>query len=117
MPAAPQASSPWLWYRAISGLSKTSTMTGPRRAVASTIGDLIAFERRGKSRDTPIENPVAGTSSAAEAADEPIIAASTADRPEADRLAVVAEDLEGQLGFEDRARIIFEAAHDGRIDH
>ena len=68
------------------------------------------------SRETPIEKPVAGTGSAAEARDEPVIAPAAADRAEAHRPAIVVLDLEGQLGLEDRAGVIFEPAHHGGVD-
>ena len=68
------------------------------------------------SRDTPMEKPVAGTSSLHEAADQPVIAPAAADRAEHDRLALLVRDLERQLGLEDGAGVVFEAADDRGID-
>src|SRR5262249_46808601 len=53
---------------------------------------------------------------AAEARHEAIIAAAAADRSEAHRLAVVAGDHQRQFDLVDRTGVVFEAAHDGRID-
>ena len=63
-----------------------------------------------------MEKPVAGTGSLPEAADEPVIAPAAADRAEAHRAAVLVLDLKGQLGLVDGAGVVFEAAHDGRVD-
>src|SRR4029077_462366 len=52
----------------------------------------------------------------AEARDQAVIAPTAADRPEADRPAVVARRFEGQLRLEDGAGVIFEPAHDGGVD-
>ena len=63
-----------------------------------------------------MEKPVAGTGSPREARHEIVVAPAAADRAEAHRAAVLVLDLEGQLDFEDRAGVVFEAAHDGGID-
>ena len=52
---------------------------------------------------------------AAKARDESVIASAAADRTEADRIALVF-GLKGQIGFVDRAGVIFEAADDGGVD-
>ena len=59
-----------------------------------------------------MEKPVAGTGSSRNRADQAVVAAAAADRAEAHGLAVLVRDGEGQLGLEDRAGIVFEAAHD-----
>ena len=64
--------------------SSASTTTGPGVSAAATIGLLIA-RKAASSRETPIEKPVAGTGSLAEARDEPVVASAAADRAEADR--------------------------------
>ena len=51
---------------------------------------------------------------AREARDEIVVTSAAADRAEADGLAVIAFDLERQLGFEHRAGVVFEAADDRR---
>ena len=53
---------------------------------------------------------------AAEARHEAVIAPAARDRAEADGLAVVAFDFEGEIGFVDGAGVIFEAADDGGVD-
>src|SRR5436190_17265993 len=52
----------------------------------------------------------------AEAPDQAIVASAARDRAEAHRLAVLARDRKGQLNLEHWPGIVFEAAHDGRID-
>ena len=53
---------------------------------------------------------------AAKPRDEPVIAPAAADRAEADRMALVVADIDQELGFEDGASVIFEAADDGAVD-
>ena len=69
-----------------------------------------------KSRETPIEKPVAGRVLGPEPADEPVVAPAAADRAETHRMALFVAGLEGQIRLEDGAGVIFEAAHDGRVD-
>ena len=91
----------------------TSTTTGPSASPASPLPSAVSAACR---RDTPTEKPVAGTSSPHEAADEAVIAPAAADRAEADGAALFVFHLEGELGLEDGAGVVFEAADDGRID-
>ncbi len=72
-------------------------------------------ERRLQARDADREAG-RGDLLARKARDEIVVTAATADGAEADGLAVVAFDLERQLGFEDGAGVIFEAADDGLIE-
>src|SRR5690606_39957758 len=51
-----------------------------------------------------------------ETRDEAIVTPATADRPEDDLFSLLVGDVEGEFGFEDRASVVFEAAHDGGID-
>ena len=67
-------------------------------------------------RETPIEKPVAGTGSAAEAGDEAVVAATATDGAEDDVLALLVLHLEGEFDLEDRAGVVFEAADDGGVD-
>src|SRR5690606_36927992 len=53
---------------------------------------------------------------ALEARHKPVIAAATADRTKAHDLAILIRDLGQQLGFEHGAGVIFQAAHDRRVD-
>ena len=53
---------------------------------------------------------------AAKARDQPVIAPAAADRAEADRPSGLVFHFESQLGLEDRAGVIFEAADDGGVD-
>ena len=53
---------------------------------------------------------------AGEALDETVIAPAADHRAEADRLPALIFDGRRQLGFEDGAGVIFEAADDGRVD-
>src|SRR5690606_1634028 len=53
---------------------------------------------------------------AAEARDEAVVAAAAGDRAEADDLALVVRYLKQQLSLVDRAGVVFEAAHDRRVD-
>ena len=76
----------------------------------------MAFSAEAR-RDTPTENPVGGDFLAAEATDEAIVAPAPADGAEDDGLAFLVRDLEGELRLEDGAGVVFEAAHDGGIDH
>ena len=71
-------------------------------------------ERRLQARDADRE---AGCRNflACEARDEIVVAAAAADRAEADGLAVIAFDLERQLGFEDGTGVVFEAADDDEV--
>ncbi len=52
----------------------------------------------------------------AEACDQSVVAPAAADRTEANRPPLVVLGFEGQLGLENRAGVIFEAAHHGRIE-
>src|SRR5215216_3592044 len=54
---------------------------------------------------------------AAEARDQPVIAATSADGAEADRAAFFVLGLEGEFDLVDGTGVIFEAAHDGWIDN
>src|SRR5262249_20975470 len=51
-----------------------------------------------------------------EAADEPIIAAAAANGAEADRAAILVLHLEGEIGFEDGARVVLETTNDRWIN-
>src|SRR5262249_21682935 len=52
---------------------------------------------------------------AAKTRDQSVVASTAADRAEANRFAVLTRDGERQLNLVDRARIIFEPAHDRPI--
>ena len=85
----------------------TRTTTGPRASLRLFADER---ERRLQTRDADRE---AGRRNllAREARDEIVVAAAAADRAEAHGLAVVAFDLERQLGFEDGAGVVFKAAN------
>src|SRR6185503_10366332 len=53
---------------------------------------------------------------AAKARHEPVVTPAACHRAEAHRAAVLVGDLEGELHLVNRAGIVFEAAHDRRID-
>ena len=92
----------------------TSTTTGPTCAPAPTIGLSISFSAANR-RDTPMEKPVAGTGSERNLPTRIVVAAAAAHRTETHGLARPSH-AEGQFRFEDQGRVIFEAAHDRRID-
>src|SRR5262245_17790169 len=48
--------------------------------------------------------------------DEAVVTAAAPDRAEAHRTALVVNSVECQLNFTNRPSIIFEAAHDGRVN-
>ncbi len=72
-------------------------------------------QRRMQPRDT---DRIAGcrNADALEALDEPVIAATAADRAEARLTAIFAGGLEGELGLENGTSVIIEPAHNGGID-
>src|ERR1700678_634899 len=53
---------------------------------------------------------------AAKAGDQAIVTPAAANRAETDRSARFVLHLERQLGLEDRAGVVFQAANDGRVD-
>ena len=63
-----------------------------------------------------MEKPVAGHRLGAEAAHQPIIAATAADGAEHHVLALFVLHLEGEFDLEDRAGVVFEATDDGGVD-
>ena len=86
---------------------------GAVRAFVVELAD--GFQRGGEPRDADGETGRRNVF-AAEAADEAVVAPSPADRAEDDRLAFFVRHFEGELGFEDGAGVVFEAADDGGID-
>ena len=91
----------------------TSTTTGP-----SDGGGLVLVdggERGLQPRDA--DGEAGGRHlGAEEALDQAVVAAAAADRAEAHGLAVLVDDGDGDLGFEDGAGVVLEAADDGGID-
>ncbi len=81
-------------------------------------GDDRAFDRPQRREQPRHADRKAGRRDwiGAKAGDEAVIAPAAADRAEANGPAVFAGRLEGQLGFEDGAGIIFETAHDRGVD-
>ena len=63
-----------------------------------------------------MEKPVAGTGSPVKRATSPSYRPPPRDGAEAHGAAVLVLHLEGQLGLEDRAGVVFEAAYDGGVD-
>ncbi len=87
----------------------TSTTTGPLAAASPSLPSAVSAAC---SRDTPMENPVAGTFSLHEAPDEPVVPPAAADRTEHDRLTFLVRNLREQLRLEHRARVVLEPADD-----
>src|SRR5215472_13786245 len=74
----------------------TVTTTGPNSLAVSSLPSIVSAAC---SRDTPMEKPVAGTG-----------------RAETHGPALLVLCLQQQLNLKNRAGVIFEAAHDRRID-
>ena len=84
--------------------------------LAARVGPLA--RSAASRRSTPMRHARRGHRLAGEALDEVVVAPAARDRAELARLAVVAQDLEGQLGLEDGAGVVAEAADDrGVEDH
>ena len=99
-----------MWSR-----SSTATTTGPGFCAAATIGLLYCAQSR---QQAGYADRKAGRRNrlAAKARHQPVVAPAPADRAEADRLAVLARRFEGEIGLEDRAGVVFEAADDRGIN-
>ncbi len=116
MPAAAQArDEPLIVRHRVSVAVERQHDNRPRRFGRRDDRALDRAQRREQARDA---NREAGRRHrlGAEARHEAVVAPAAADRAEADRPAVLARRLEGQLRFEDGAGVIFEAAHDGSVD-